>query len=170
MKNVKNKLIACTLAAVSAFSFSVSFKKFGPITASAAANEEFLSDVALVYEDSVEEAQAAIADTEWKLYKKDLNPNADYMFDDGVYLIYKTSTDVEDAITDLSVMQMDGGYNEGNYQEMIKKSREEYKKMSENYKAAIDYFVEAYDNDDFLAESAYCKGNCNYLYGILPCI
>ena len=68
MKNLKNKLIACTLATVTAFSVSVSFKKFAPVTAYAATAETFLSDVALVYEDSVEDAQEAITGTDWKLF------------------------------------------------------------------------------------------------------
>ena len=58
-----------------------------------------------------EKAKAAIAGTDWKLWEQDLNPKADDMFDDGVYLIYKTSTNVEDAITDLRVMSMYGGYS-----------------------------------------------------------
>ena len=53
MKKLKNKLISYTLAAVTAFTVSVSFKKFEPIKAYAATNEQFLSEVALVYEDSV---------------------------------------------------------------------------------------------------------------------
>ena len=36
MKNLKNKLISCMLAAVTAFTVSVSFKKFAPVTAYAA--------------------------------------------------------------------------------------------------------------------------------------
>ena len=86
------------------------------INASAATAEEFISEVALVYEDSVEAAKKAIEGTDWKLYEQDLNPNADYMIDDGVYLIYKTSTNVEDAITDLRVMDMYGGYSTSNYE------------------------------------------------------
>ena len=87
--------------------------------ASAAREEEFLSEVALVYEDSVEDARAAIAGTDWKLWEQDLNPNADYMIDDGVYLIYKTSTNVEDAITDLRVMDMYVGYSTSNYEKKL---------------------------------------------------
>ena len=49
MKKLKNKMISCALAAVIAFTVGVSFKKFAPLTASAATNEEFLSEVALVY-------------------------------------------------------------------------------------------------------------------------
>ena len=88
MKNLKNKLIASVLALVTVGMVSLSVRREQPVTASAASKEEFLSEVALVYEDSVEDAQAAIAGTDWKLYDKDLNPNADAVFDDGVYLIY----------------------------------------------------------------------------------
>ena len=60
-----SKVISCALATVTAFSVSVAFKKFAPITASAATGEQFLSDVALVYEDSAEDAQEAIAGTDF---------------------------------------------------------------------------------------------------------
>ena len=99
---------------------------FFAVNASAAIGEEFISEVALVYEDTVEKAKAAIAGTDWKLFEKDLNPKADYMFDDGVYLIYKTSTNVEDAITDLRVMDMYGGYSNANYEKQLEASRDSY--------------------------------------------
>ena len=86
---MKKRIISFILTLTLLFSFV-------SVCASAASGEEYISDVALVYEDSVEAAKEAIAGTEWKLYEQDLNPKADYWFDDGVYLIYKTSTDVED--------------------------------------------------------------------------
>ena len=36
MKNLKNKIMSCVLAAVTIFSVSTAFKKFAPVTASAA--------------------------------------------------------------------------------------------------------------------------------------
>ena len=159
MKNLKNKLIACTLAAVTAFTVSVSFKKFAPVTAYAATGETFLSDVALVYEDSVEDAQEAIAGTDWKLFNKDLNPNADYMFDDGVYLIYKTSTNVEDAITDLRVMDMYGGYNTTNYKQQLEKSRKQYDANVADLRVAADEFKTLYQANDGMAKLAYRQMN-----------
>ena len=159
MKNLKNKLIACTLAAVTAFSVSVSFKKFAPVTAYAATAETFLSDVALVYEDSVEDAQEAIAGTDWKLYNKDLNPNADYMIDDGVYLIYKTSTNVEDAITDLRVMDMYGGYNTTNYKQQLEKSRKQYDANVAELRVVADEFKTLYNANDGMAKLAYRQMN-----------
>ena len=159
MKNLKNKLISCTLAAVTAFTVSVSFKKFAPVTAYAATGETFLSDVALVYEDSVEDAQEAIAGTDWKLFNKDLNPNADYMFDDGVYLIYKTSTNVEDAITDLRVMDMYGGYNTTDYKQQLEKSRSQYMQAIADLRKATDEFKEKYNAGDDMAKLAYRQMN-----------
>ena len=129
------------------------------INVSAASNEEFISEVALVYEDSVEEAKAAIAGTDWKLFEKDLNPNADYMIDDGVYLIYKTSTDVEDAITDLRVMDMYGGFSISNYERELENSRKEYLAMCADIRTAASEFKALYNAGDEMAKLAYRQMN-----------
>ena len=136
-------LIATTL--VSLFAISVS---------AATREEEFLSDVALVYEDSVEEAKEVIAGTEWKLFEKNLNPKADYMFDDGVYLVYKTSTNVEDAITDLRVMDMYGGFSSANYKKQLEASRAGYMKLIGDLRIVADEFKSAYNRVDRMARLA----------------
>ena len=160
MKDLKNKLIACMLSAVTAVTVAIPVKKYAPtIIASAATAEQFLSEVALVYEDSVEEAQEAIAGTDWKLFNKDLNANADAVFDDGVYLIYKTSTNVEDAITDLRVMDMYGGYSTTNYKQQLEKSRSQYMKAITNLRVAADEFKTLYKAGDDMAELAYRQMN-----------
>ena len=159
MKNLKNKVISCALAAITAFSVSTAFKKFAPITAYAATAETFLSDVALVYEDSAEEAQVAIAGTDWKLFNKDLNPNADVIYDDGVYLIYKTSTNVEDAITDLRVMDMYGGYSTTNYKQQLEKSRKQYEAKIDELRDVANEFRGLYNAGDDMAELAYRQMN-----------
>ena len=129
------------------------------ITANAAGEEEFLSEVALVYEDSVKDAKAAIAGTDWKLFEQDLNPNADYMFDDGVYLIYKTSTNVEDAITDLRVMDMYGGYSTANYEKQLEASRKTYMKSVSYIRTAAAEFKARYEAGDDMAKIAYRQMN-----------
>ena len=129
------------------------------VTASAAREEEFLSEVALVYEDSVEEARAAIEGTDWKLFEQDLNPNADAVFDDGVYLIYKTSTNVEDAITDLRIMDMYGGYSNSNYEKQLEASREAYMKAVKYIRVAAAEFKELYNAGDDMAKLAYRQMN-----------
>ena len=129
------------------------------VNVSAASKEEFISEVALIYEDSIEDAKAAIAGTDWKLYEQDLNPNADYMFDDGVYLIYKTSTNVEDAITDLRVMDMYGGFSISNYEKQLEASRANYLTMIGYLRAAASEFKTLYESGDAMAALAYRQMN-----------
>ena len=129
------------------------------VTASAAREEEFLSDVALIYEDSAEDALEEIEGTDWKLFEQDLNPDADRTFDDGVYLIYKTSTNVEDAITDLRVMDMYGGYSTTSYKAQLEKSREQYKRAIADLRLAADEFKAAYEAGDEMAKLAHRQMN-----------
>ena len=122
-------------------------------------DEEYLCDLRLIYADDFDEATEILADSDlegYKIFNANLNANTGKK---GVYLAYQTTTDIEDAITDISVMQMNGGYNEGNYQEMIKQSLEEYKKMGENYLAAIDYFREGYEAGNYLSDLAFRQLN-----------
>ena len=121
--------------------------------------EEYICDLRLIYADDYDEAKEALVGTDfedYKVFNANLNDDTDEI---GVWLAYKTTTDIDDAITDVSVMQMNGGYREGNYQQMIEESLAEYEEMGENYVTAIDYFIEAYDEGHFLAELAYRQLN-----------
>ena len=129
------------------------------INVGAARQEEYLSEVALVYEDSIEDAREAIEGTDWKLLEHDLNANADYMYDDGVYLIYKTTTDVEDAITDLRVMDMYGGYSTSNYDKQLEASRDAYEQVIDYLRITMYEFKELYNAGDEMAKLAYRQMN-----------
>ena len=131
------------------------------IVASAAyeIEEEYISDLRLVYADTYKEAVQSLADSKLEGYKV-LNHNLnEYTGKKAVWLAYKVTTNINDAITDVAIMQMGGGYSAANYQAMIESSREEYLEMGDVYIQAIDYFTEAYDSGDFLAESAYRQLN-----------
>lgn len=147
---MKKRLISLIL------SFALLLSVFA-VTASAAKEEEFISEVALIYEDSVEDAKEKIKGTEWKLFEQDLNPNADYILDDGVYLVYKTSTNVEDAITDLRVMDMYGGYSISNYERQLEKSRSEYMKLVADLRIAAAELKAADARGDRIARLALAQ-------------
>ena len=149
---MKKRIISFILTLTLLFSFV-------SVYASAASGEEYISEVSLVYRDTLEEAKAAIAGTDWKLYEQDLNPKADYWFDNGVYLIYKTSTDVEDAITDLRVMDMYGGFSTSSYKEQLEASRQEYLKSASQLRIAADEFKALYEAGDEMAKIAYRQMN-----------
>ena len=123
--------------------------------AASSIQEEYISDIRLIYADTYEEAKLVLTESKlegYKILNNNLNANSGKK---GVWLAYKTTTDIDDAITDVAVIQMGGGYSAANYQAMIEQSRGEYEAMGEIYLDAIDYFAEAYDEGNFLAEAAY---------------
>ena len=127
--------------------------------ASSSIQEEYISDIRLIYADTYEEAKLVLTESKlegYKILNNNLNANSGKQ---GVWLAYKITTDVNEAITDVAVIQMGGGYNAANYQAMIEQSRSEYEAMGEIYLDAIDYFAEAYDAGNFLADAAYRQLN-----------
>ena len=127
--------------------------------AASSIQEEYVSDLRLIYADTYEEAKLVLTDSKlegYKILNNNLNANSGKQ---GVWLAYKITTDVNEAITDVAVIQMGGGYNAANYQAMIEQSRGEYEAMGEIYLDAIDYFAEAYDAGNFLAGAAYRQLN-----------
>ena len=108
-------------------------------------DEEYLCDLRIVYADDLDEATSILEDADlegYHVFSANLNENTGKK---GVWLAFQTSTNIEDAITDIAIMQMDGGYNEGNYQEMIKQSYEEYLEFGENYLVAINHLNKGVD-------------------------
>ena len=127
--------------------------------AASSIQEEYISDLRLIYADTYDAAKLVLTDSKlegYKILNHNLNANSGK---NGVWLAYKTTNDVNEAITDVAVIQMGGGYNAANYQAMIEQSRGEYEAMGEIYLDAIDYFAEAYDAGNFLAEAAYRQLN-----------
>lgn len=130
-----------------------------PVSALASSSEEYLADLRLVYADKYEDAVSIVASSmfdDYEVLNYNLNNKSGKT---GTWLAYKTTDDIELAITDIAVMQMQGGYQEGNYQAMLAQSRSEYEIMSQLYCDAIDYFVEAYESGDFLADCAFRQLN-----------
>ena len=129
------------------------------VVAFAKSEEIYLSELRIVYANSYDEAKQVLTSSkleDYQIFNENLNNGSGEV---GVWLAYKTTTNIEDAITDIAIMQMGGGYSEGNFQEMIKASKEEYTAMGDIYLEAIEYFTEAYEADNFLAKSAYRQLN-----------
>ena len=151
MKNITKRIVSMMLTVCLLFLASV------PVFA--AEDEEYLSDLRLIYAEDYEEAEGILTDSElegYKLFNANLNEGTGKT---GVWLAYKTTTDIEDAITDISVMQMNGGYNEGNYQAMIQQSYQEYLEFGGNYLTAINYFNMGIDAGHYLSEIAHRQLN-----------
>ena len=153
MNNIFRRIFTFVLALTLLFSATV------PVFAADGEDEEYISDLRIIYAEDFEEASDILENSDlegYKLLAANLNENTGKI---GVFLVYKPTTDIEDAITDISVMQMNGGYQEGNYQAMIKQSYNEYLEFGENYLVAIDYFNKAYDAGNYLAKIAHRQLN-----------
>ena len=151
MKNVWKSIIAVVLA--------LSMLMCATVPVFAARTEEYISDLRIIYAKDAYEAEEILEKSEfkdYKLYRHNLNEGSGEI---GVYMAYKVTTDIEDAITDLAIMQMGGGYREGNYQAMIQQSRADYKAIGEIYLQAINYMIKAYEAGDFLATAAFRQLN-----------
>ena len=145
MKKIVKSLVAILLA--------ISMILGAAVTMAAAGQEEYLSDLRLVYAYSYKEAGRVLANSKMEGYQilnQNLNAGSDEI---GVWLAYKTTTNINEAITDMAVMQMGGGYRAGNYSELIKRERDDFLEMGETYLQAVEYFMEAYDAGSFLAAS-----------------
>ena len=137
----------------------LSMLAYAVLPAYAAREEEYLSDLRIIYANDYDEAKQILSESSlegYRIYNANLNENTGKI---GVWLAYQTTADIENAITDIAVMQMNGGYKEGNYQEMIAKSYAQYVEVGATYLQAIEYFIQAYNAGDFLASSAYRQLN-----------
>ena len=151
MKNILKGILSIVLV--------ISMLLCATVPVFAAAEEEYICDLRIVYADDYEEAREILDESEfsdYELFDENLNEGTG---EDGAWLAYKVTTDIEDAITDMAVMTMDGGYQAGNYQEMIKQSYDEYLEMGGVYLDAVNYFIEAYEAGHYLAKSAFRQLN-----------
>ena len=79
---------------------------------------------------------------DWGLYSDDLNDDAegDLKKSVGVYLCYQTTTNPNEAIRDLAVMNEQGNYSEGAYEQILKEQREMYADMVTDTKTMIEEY------------------------------
>ena len=89
--------------------------------ASAGRATYYLSDLQMAEATTADEAKQMLKDAGFTVLDKNLNPDGDK----AVYLGYKKSTNVDDAITDVKVMNMKGGFNVSDYDSIVEDALEE---------------------------------------------
>ena len=118
----------------------------------------YLSDLKLAEADTADEAKALLTAAGYTVLDKNLNPGGDK----AVYLGFKKSTNVDDAITDVRVMNMNGGFNITDYETLKKDALQEYAKTIDNIRIAAKEFAENYKIGKKEALLAYRQ--LNYYY------
>ena len=146
-------LIACTPAALAAPS-----RNQGKVN--------YLSEVTVIEAASDEEAQKIL--TELKkaengaftdMISLDLNKGGQKK----VYLAYKTSNNVDDAITDLAIMNMNGNFTMGNYEQVLSENMENFARVAQDYRVIAAAFADSYAAGNVNAKTAYRQMNLYYV-------
>jgi hypothetical protein len=127
---------------------------------------KYLSDVVLIEATSDEEANVILTQLKTAenggfegMISLDLNKGGEKK----VYLVYKSSTKVDDAITDLSVMNMNGDYTIGNYEQLFNETLNEYMTVAKDYRQMSLEFKANYDAGEVGALTAYRQMNYYYM-------
>ena len=119
----------------------------------------YLSDLKLAEADTEQEAKKLLTDAGYTVLDKNLNPGGGKV----VYLGYKKSKNVDDAITDVRIMNMDGGFNVSDYETIKNDALEEYSKTVDNLRIAAKEFAENYKAGKREALLAYRQLNYYYV-------
>ena len=119
----------------------------------------YLSDLKMAEADTEEEAKNILSSNGYIVFDKNLNPGGGK----AVYLGYMKSTNVDDAITDIRVMNMNGGFNISDYESIVEDALQEYKKEVDNIRIAANEFAENYKAGKKEAQLAYRQLNYYYV-------
>ena len=115
----------------------------------------YVKDVKFIVADSLEEAKKFVP-AGYTMLEEDLNQGAEVISSvDDVYLAYTTTTNPDEAITDIKMMNMKGGFVVSDYDTEINNVGENIKKMVREFKDAVDAFAENYKKGTYGAKAAY---------------
>ncbi|MEE1321191.1 MAG: hypothetical protein UHM85_06635, partial [Acutalibacteraceae bacterium] len=94
----------------------------------------YLSDLKMAEAATADEAKKMLTEAGFTVLDKNLNPGADK----AVYLGYKKSKNVDDAITDVKVMNMNGGFNISDYETIFEEAMDTYSTDVNNLRIAAN--------------------------------
>ncbi|MBQ1996643.1 MAG: exonuclease SbcCD subunit D C-terminal domain-containing protein [Clostridia bacterium] len=119
----------------------------------------YLSDLKMAEANTADEAKNMLTDAGYEILDKNLNPGGSKV----VYLGYKKSTNVDDAITDVKVMNMKGGFNVSDYETIFEDALDEYNSDINNLRIAANEFAANYKAGKKEAQLAYRQLNYYYV-------
>ena len=105
-----------------------------PITAFAAKQETYIKEMRISTASTAEAAKQFLIDNGYTVVDTDLNQKTGK---DYVFIGYKTTTNPDEAITDISLMQMDGGYSFSEYEAMVEEMEREIMEIVDRLDTAV---------------------------------
>ena len=112
-----------------------------PVTAFAAGKTEYIKDFRLSTAKTEEEAKQWLVDNGYTVLGTNLNKDTKK---DPVFLGYKITYDANEAITDMAVMQMGGGYSFSEYKAALEAQKADVEEMLDAFVIAIGEYVANY--------------------------
>ena len=112
----------------------------------------YIKDVKLIYAESLSKAKESVPKG-YVLLEQDLNEGTDS--DNKVYFAYSTTKNPDEAVTDIKMMNMNGGFVLSDYEEQMKDVKESVKKLANDVKIAADVFAVNYVKGTYGAKAAY---------------
>ena len=123
---------------------------------------EYLSDVKLIYASNAADAQKLLPKG-YKLYDSNINEGAKNT-DTKVYLCYSTTTDPAEAVTDIRLMNENGGFDRGTFNDKMEQALKAVDAQAEAiYNAIVNEFVPNLNADLPGAKYAYNQ-LCIFMY------
>ncbi len=142
-KSIVKKGIAAFLVFTLAFSLVWQPTGAGKAEAASSNKELYIKDIKVLSEnggeaedakkwcDSQPENQDHDKSNDWDYFEGNLNKGASAALkrEVGVFLVYQTTDDPKEAITDMAVMNEQGNYSGAEYQDILKKQEETYRNI-----------------------------------------
>ena len=130
----------------------------------ASSKKTYVKDVIISYGNTADEAKAWLTNNGYEILDHDLNEGADDTFSTkrSVYLGYTTTDNAEEAITDMRLMNMKGGYSVQDYQILLEEQKENIKLFMDNFIISINEYRDNYNKGQGRAVSAHDLLNLLY--------
>ncbi len=144
-------LAICSVSCTNAFAASLKKSKY-------------IKEVFLSYGSTADEAKKYLTDNGYEVVDSNLNEGADDTWSTkrAVYLGYKTTDKSDEAITDMKLMNMNGGYSVQDYQMLLDEQKENLKIFLDDFIVAVNEYRANYNKKQERAIAAHDLLNLLY--------
>ena len=124
----------------------------------------YVKEMIISYGKTEDDAKSWLESKGYKTVNYNLNEGADDTFSTkrSVYLGYKTTYNADEAITDMKLMNMKGGYSIEDYQMLLNEQKNNIGVFIENFKVALEEYRDNYKNGQERAVAAHEMLNLLY--------
>ena len=114
--------------------------------------EIYIESVQLVRAETRKEAKALLEEEGYTFLDANLNEGTG---EDGIWMGYTITTNPEEAVYDLKLMNMNGGFTLTSMEQALAAQEAVFEDMANDLKLLIDEFIEAYEDESVPALKAY---------------